>query len=193
MPDTTITIDRDQRAGIYELVCNHPYSIDDLWTALGRSRDYATAERLGLEFGEDFRLLHDMAGQPTMIARASELTIPPHDLMDCSSACTAKPSTSSPGPRPSARRPRTTRGRTSASRLDAMPARGCLPTSTPAPVSGHECRQGRKAPSPRRARRTRPHLHAQAQRDGPSPLPPASALEKWQAMQHEGRLTGLEP
>jgi hypothetical protein len=82
VPDTTITIDRDQRAGIYELVCNHLYSIDDLWTALGRSRDYATAERLGLEFGEDFRLLHDIGWAADDDRESFELTMPPHDLME---------------------------------------------------------------------------------------------------------------
>jgi hypothetical protein len=29
MPDTTITIDRDQRGGLYELVRNHLGSIED--------------------------------------------------------------------------------------------------------------------------------------------------------------------
>lgn len=82
MPDTTITIDRDQRAGIYELVCNHLYSIDDLWTALGRSRDYATAERLGLEFGEDFRLLQDIGWAADDNRESFELTMPPHDLTE---------------------------------------------------------------------------------------------------------------
>jgi hypothetical protein len=82
MPGTTITIDRDQRAGIYELVCNHLYSIDDLWTALGRSRDYATAERLGLEFGEDFRLLHDIGWAAEDDRESFELTVPRHDLME---------------------------------------------------------------------------------------------------------------
>jgi hypothetical protein len=50
VPATT-TITKAQRDGIYELVCNHLYGIEDLWIAFGRSRDYATAERLGLEFG----------------------------------------------------------------------------------------------------------------------------------------------
>ena len=47
MPETTITIGRDQRAGFYELVRNHLGSIEDFWIALERTRDYAKAEQLG--------------------------------------------------------------------------------------------------------------------------------------------------
>lgn len=46
MPKTTITIDRDQRAGLYELIRNHLGSIEDFWIALERTRDYAKAEQL---------------------------------------------------------------------------------------------------------------------------------------------------
>jgi hypothetical protein len=60
MPDTTINIDRDQRGGLYELIRNHLGSIEDFWVALERTKDYAEAERLGLEFAEDFRLLRDI-------------------------------------------------------------------------------------------------------------------------------------
>lgn len=42
----TTTINNYQREGLYELVRHHLYSIDDLWAAFGRSRNYATAERL---------------------------------------------------------------------------------------------------------------------------------------------------
>lgn len=81
MPTTT-TITRDQRAGLYELLCNHLYSIEDLWIALGRSRDYATAERLGLEFTEDFRLLNDIGWDPSDGRESFELTMPVHDLTE---------------------------------------------------------------------------------------------------------------
>ena len=81
MPTTT-TITKDQRAGLYELVCNHLYSIEDLWIALGRSRDYATAERLALEFSEDFRLLDDIGWRPDEERVEFELTIPPLDLAE---------------------------------------------------------------------------------------------------------------
>ncbi len=80
MPTTTIT--KDQRAGLYELVRNHLYSIDDLWTALGRSRDYATAERLGIEFAEDVRLLADIGWDPDDGRESFELTMPVHDLTE---------------------------------------------------------------------------------------------------------------
>ena len=81
MPTTT-TITKAQRDGIYELVCNHLYGIEDLRIALGRSRDYATAERLGIEFGEDFRLLADIGWRPDEERAEFELTIPPHDLAE---------------------------------------------------------------------------------------------------------------
>lgn len=82
MPDTTITIDRDQREGLYELVHNHLYSIEDFWITFARSRDYATAERLALEFGEDFRLLADIGWAAKDERETFELTMPVHDLME---------------------------------------------------------------------------------------------------------------
>ncbi len=79
---TTATITKDQRKGIYELVCHHLYSIEDLWIALGRSRDHATAERLALEFSEDFRLLDDIGWDAGDGRETFELTIPVHDLTE---------------------------------------------------------------------------------------------------------------
>lgn len=80
MPETTITIDRDQREGLYELVRNHLASIEDFWIVLERTRDFATAERLGLEFGDDFCLLQDIGWQPNEDRDAFELTMPTRDL-----------------------------------------------------------------------------------------------------------------
>ena len=61
MPGTTTTIDREQRDGLYELVRNHLGGIGDIWIALEQDGEYiATAERMGIEFGEDFRLLADL-------------------------------------------------------------------------------------------------------------------------------------
>lgn len=80
MPETTITIDRDQREGIYELVRNHLGSIEDLWVAMERTRDYATAERLAGELGEDFRLLEDIGWRPEEEREAFELTMSPGEL-----------------------------------------------------------------------------------------------------------------
>jgi hypothetical protein len=79
---TTATIDRDQRDGLYELVRNHLGAIGDVWIALEENGDFATAERLGIEFGEDFRLLADIGWQPKDNREAFELTMPTHDLME---------------------------------------------------------------------------------------------------------------
>jgi hypothetical protein len=82
MPETTITIDRDQRDGLYELVRNHLGSIEDFWIALERTRDFAKAEQLGLEFSEDFRLLQDIGWDERDERETFDLTMPTHDLME---------------------------------------------------------------------------------------------------------------
>jgi hypothetical protein len=82
MPESTITIERDQRDGLYELVRNHLASIEDFWVALERTRDFVTTERLGLEFGEDFLLLQDLGWGEHDERESFELTMPPHDLME---------------------------------------------------------------------------------------------------------------
>lgn len=82
MPSITVKIDRDQRDGLYELVRNHLGAIGDVWIALEENEDFATAERLGIEFGEDFRLLADIGWQPRDDREAFELTMPVHDLME---------------------------------------------------------------------------------------------------------------
>jgi hypothetical protein len=82
MPSITATIDRDQRDGIYELVRNHLGAIGDVWIALEENEDFTTAERLGIEFGEDFRLLADIGWQPNEGRETFELTMPIHDLME---------------------------------------------------------------------------------------------------------------
>ena len=82
MPGSTATITEDQREGIYELVRNHLGGIGDVWIALEQNEDFATAERLGLEFGEDLRLLDDIGWRPHEDREAFELTMPPHDLAE---------------------------------------------------------------------------------------------------------------
>lgn len=82
MPRITATIDRDQRDGLYELIRNHLGGIGDIWIALEENGDFATAERLGIEFGEDFRLLADIGWQAKDDREAFELTMPTHDLME---------------------------------------------------------------------------------------------------------------
>lgn len=78
----TATITKAQRDGLYELVRHHLYSIEDLWIAFGRSRDYAAAQRLALEFGEDFRLLTDIGWAADDDRKSFELTMPPLDLTE---------------------------------------------------------------------------------------------------------------
>ena len=82
MPAITTTIDRDQRDGLYELVRNHLGSIEDFWVALERTKNFAKAERLGLEFAEDFRLLQDIGWGEKDERKTFDLTMPEHDLME---------------------------------------------------------------------------------------------------------------
>lgn len=82
MPETTTSIDRDQRGGLYELVSNHLGLIEDFWIAMHRTKDFATAERLGLEFEEDFRLLKDIGWDEHDERETFDLTMPVHDLME---------------------------------------------------------------------------------------------------------------
>jgi hypothetical protein len=82
MPGTTITISGPQRDGLYELVRNHLGSVGDLWDALERDKDFATASRLGLEFGEDFDLLDDIGWGEDESRESFELSMPVHDLTE---------------------------------------------------------------------------------------------------------------
>lgn len=82
MPATTITIGREQRDGLYELIRNHLGSVGELWNALEQTRDFARAEQLGHEFAEDFRLLEDIGWADGERRESFELTMPPHDLME---------------------------------------------------------------------------------------------------------------
>lgn len=54
MPNVTAMIDRHQRDGLFELARNHLGSVGDLWNALEQQEDFAKAEQLGIEFGDDF-------------------------------------------------------------------------------------------------------------------------------------------
>jgi hypothetical protein len=82
MPSTTAKIDRDQRDGLYELVRNHLGAVGDIWIALEETEDFATAERLAIEFGEDFRLLEDIGWSGEDDRDCFDLTMPAHDLME---------------------------------------------------------------------------------------------------------------
>jgi hypothetical protein len=81
VPGTT-TINCEQRNGLYELVRNHLGSVGDLWSALEHDEDFATAERLGLEFGEDFELLKDIGWAKGDGRTEFEIRMPEHDLME---------------------------------------------------------------------------------------------------------------
>lgn len=82
MPGTTITISGAQRDCLYELVRNHLGSVGDLWDALEQRKDFATAARLGLEFGEDFALLEDIGWREDEGRESFELAMPVHDLTE---------------------------------------------------------------------------------------------------------------
>jgi hypothetical protein len=79
---TTARINREQREGTYELVRNHLAGVGDVAIALEGNEDIATAERLAIEFGEDFGLLDDIGWRPDEERDVFELTMPPHDLME---------------------------------------------------------------------------------------------------------------
>jgi len=64
------------------LVRNHLGAIGDIWIALEESEDFATAERLGLEFAKDFRLQEDIGWAPCESCETFRLTMPVHDLME---------------------------------------------------------------------------------------------------------------
>jgi len=78
---TTATIDRERRDALYELVLNHVNSVGDLWVAM-EERDFAKAERLGIEYGEDLRLMQDLGWAEEDGRENVELTMQSHDLME---------------------------------------------------------------------------------------------------------------
>lgn len=77
---TTVTINAVQREVFYELVLDHLSGLPDLSLAVERG-DFATAERLGVEFAEDLRLMEDLGWDSTP-RRDAELTMPPEDLAE---------------------------------------------------------------------------------------------------------------
>ena len=82
LPSETIRITKDQRDALYEQVRTHLAALGDIWIALEGQRDYATAERLAIEFGEDFRLMADLGWNPEDSRERVALTMPRHDLME---------------------------------------------------------------------------------------------------------------
>jgi len=78
---TTATIDRERRDALYELVLDHLSGIGDFWIAI-EEKDFVKAERLGIEFGEDFRLLEDIGWEPEHRPANVALRMSPHDLIE---------------------------------------------------------------------------------------------------------------
>lgn len=54
-----MTISGTQRQVFYEMVLDHLSSVGDLRIAV-ENEEFATAERLGIEFGEDLRSMEDL-------------------------------------------------------------------------------------------------------------------------------------
>lgn len=77
---TTVTISGVQREVFYELVLDHLSGLGDLALAI-RHGDFATAERLGIEFGEDLRLMEDL-GWDSAPRQEADLTMPHEDLAE---------------------------------------------------------------------------------------------------------------
>jgi len=78
---SSIKIAAHQRDALYELLRDRISAVGDIWTALDRNEDYATAGRLATRFGEDFRLMRDLGWDPNDDRETVELTMPPLDLM----------------------------------------------------------------------------------------------------------------
>lgn len=76
----TITINPVQREVFYELALDHLSGAGDLGMAIAQG-DLATAERRGIELGEDLRLMEDL-GWEREPRRAAELRMPPEDLAE---------------------------------------------------------------------------------------------------------------
>jgi hypothetical protein len=78
--ESGITIDHEERDGLYELVRNHLGSIEDFWVALERTKNFAAVERIGKEFAEDFRLLEDIGWGEYEARETYVLTMPAPEL-----------------------------------------------------------------------------------------------------------------
>jgi hypothetical protein len=82
MPRKTIKITGEERDALYDQVRNHLAALGDVFVAMECHKDYATAERLGIEFGEDFRLLQDLGWPENDGRERVELTMPYEDLTE---------------------------------------------------------------------------------------------------------------
>lgn len=76
----TLSITKDQRDTIHDLVLAHLESIGGLRYAIERE-EFAAAESMGLEFGADLRLMEDLGWGPTD-HETVELTMPAENLVE---------------------------------------------------------------------------------------------------------------
>ena len=74
-----VTITRAQRDAIYEVVLNHLTGIGDVWIAV-QSRDFDYARELGVDFGDDLRLLEDLGWSDEAESETVTLTMPRDQL-----------------------------------------------------------------------------------------------------------------
>ena len=76
----SLTISREQRDAIYELVVDHLSGIGDVWIELN-NRDPATSKRLARAFVEDLHLLNDLGWDETLDSERVTLTMAPGELV----------------------------------------------------------------------------------------------------------------
>ena len=81
MPSTTITISREQRDPLHRLVTQHISGIGDV-TMMIEAGNFAEAERFGLEYSEDIRMLNDLGWDPDDDRESFDLTLPPLELIE---------------------------------------------------------------------------------------------------------------
>ena len=76
----SLTISREQRDVIYEVVVTHRAGIGDVWITL-ENRDIATSQRLARAFVEDLHLLNDLGWDETIDSERVTLAVPPAELV----------------------------------------------------------------------------------------------------------------
>jgi hypothetical protein len=81
MPSTTIEISHEQRQPLHRLVTQHVSGIGDI-NLMIEAGDFATAERYGLEYGEDLRMLDDLGWNPGERRDSYALTLPADELIE---------------------------------------------------------------------------------------------------------------
>ncbi len=78
---TTVTISGAQRQAFWEMVTDHLSCAGDLHSMLV-GKDFAEAERLGIELAEDLRLMEDLGWDKAFREQGVNLTMPPEDLAE---------------------------------------------------------------------------------------------------------------